>query len=102
MDWMPRILFRKKAFCCLSAEASFRIICGELSTAITPNSSVGESKSSTCAVPRLARSIFVFPPETGMLIEPERSSTTTMAVCSLRISFRRSIETGRISSSGEP
>ena len=88
------ILFEEGVLLALSRGRS-STVCGALSTAITPNSSVADNKSSTCTVPMLARSIFVLPPATGMLMEPERSSTTTIAVCSLRISLRRSMETGR-------
>ena len=85
-----------------STGARSTIVCGRESTAMTPNSSVGPSRSRTCAVPMLARSIFFFPPPAGADIEPERSSATTMANCNFRCSFRISIETGRMRSSGEP
>ena len=84
---------------CFSAALSSTGVSGTMvwaaeSTAMMPISSIDDSRSTTCAVPRLARSIFCRPPGTVALMLPERSSATTMASASLRCSCRSSIDTG--------
>ena len=70
------------------------MMCGAESTAMMPISSIDDSRSTTCAVPRFARSIFCRPPGTVIDMLPERSRATTMASDSLRCSCRSSIDTG--------
>ncbi len=99
IESIARILLRAPAF--FSTVSIGTISCGALSTAMTPISSIGESRSSTCTVPRSARSILIRPPLMGAAMLPERSSATEMASDILRCSRRISIETGMTRSSGD-
>ena len=99
IDSMERILLRSaradEALCIGTTR------CAAVSTAQTAMRSSSASMSSTSAVAWSARSIFVRPPSTGIVIEPERSSATAIAIGNLRCSRRSSSETGRMSSTGD-
>ena len=86
---------------CVPTFKSGAIWCASLSTANTVTASIPPRSSTARAEPSLASCIFVWPEETVMLIEPDRSITIPMATASLRCSLFNSIETGSSGSTAD-